>query len=373
MVRDEQDDRPLPQQNRKAKTDEGWEKSSKASGNKEERSSDKRSEIPCRYRSCQNPSCKLGHPPVCQDYKSETGCRYGRKCFFRHVEAEEKPSKKSKKGGAKGSVWIIEGVSKIGLCISRKSIPREKGKLGSKHAVKSSKSTWHQNLLRERKGPSQGIIPQSLRAKSRGKSTWGDLAPRKMRPQSRMGLGEECSQAQECGQSYILFFNWCQGNAGTYFKKSPQERDFVVDSEASMHLMSTKGWSSDGTGYFAKIQEPNCGAYSQRRSAYKRGSTSIRSRPQPLRDSAITRRNGCCSITWKTLRRPRIFLWVGQRSKKHSWPKRWRQVRAKRTTSYLLLFQGYPPFLVAIRRQHRHCRSSPKAKWRSPSKTPKHK
>ena len=37
-----------------------------------------------------------------------------------HVEAEEKPSKKSKKGGAKGSIsFFVEGIYTIGLCISR--------------------------------------------------------------------------------------------------------------------------------------------------------------------------------------------------------------------------------------------------------------
>ena len=48
-------------------------------------------------------------------------------------------------------------------CISqdsypRKSILREPGRLGSKHAVKFSKGTWHQMYIRERKGPSRGII-----------------------------------------------------------------------------------------------------------------------------------------------------------------------------------------------------------------------
>ena len=46
-----------------------------------------------------NPSWNFGHPPVCPNYKSESGCTYGDKCIFRHVEAEEKPSKKSKKSG----------------------------------------------------------------------------------------------------------------------------------------------------------------------------------------------------------------------------------------------------------------------------------
>ena len=46
-------------------------------------------------------------PSVCQNYKSEKGCVHGDKCNFRHVEAAGKPSKKSKKGGVKGSVAIL--------------------------------------------------------------------------------------------------------------------------------------------------------------------------------------------------------------------------------------------------------------------------
>ena len=42
----------------------------------------------------------------------------------------------------------------------KKFILREEGKLGSKHAVKFSKGTWHQIKIRERKGPSRGIIQQ---------------------------------------------------------------------------------------------------------------------------------------------------------------------------------------------------------------------
>ena len=104
--------------NSKAETDEGREKSSIIG--QEGSSSDKRSKIPCRYKNCQSPSCKIWHPPVCHNNKSETRCIYGRKCFFRHVEAEEKPKKKSKKDGSKGSVALLKkGVYTIGLCISR--------------------------------------------------------------------------------------------------------------------------------------------------------------------------------------------------------------------------------------------------------------
>ena len=93
----------------------------------------KRTEIPCRYRNCSNPSCVIWHPPVCQNCKSETGCKFERTSFFRHVE--ESPQ------------------------ISQRNVGEE-GKFGSKHAVKFSKGTWHQIKIRERKGPSRGIIPK---------------------------------------------------------------------------------------------------------------------------------------------------------------------------------------------------------------------
>ena len=55
----------------------------------------KRANIPCRFKFCENPSCKFWHPPVCQNYKSEKGCVYGDKCHFRRV-AEGTPNKRSK-------------------------------------------------------------------------------------------------------------------------------------------------------------------------------------------------------------------------------------------------------------------------------------
>ena len=45
---------------------------------------------------------------------------HSEKCRFRHVEAEEKPIKKSKKGGAKVPVALfIDGVYTSGLRITR--------------------------------------------------------------------------------------------------------------------------------------------------------------------------------------------------------------------------------------------------------------
>ena len=112
----------------------------------------------------QNLLCKFWHPPVCQHYKSETGCIYGRKGFFRHVEADGQPSKKVEEKRCEGPVAFLKESIHLG-CVSQDSHPRkfvlrEEGKLGSTHSVIFSNGTWHQVKILERKGPSQGIIPK---------------------------------------------------------------------------------------------------------------------------------------------------------------------------------------------------------------------
>ena len=51
-------------------------------------------------------------------------CTYSNKSWFRHVEAEEKPSKKSKKGGSKGSIAMLKESMQLG-CVSQDSHPRK--------------------------------------------------------------------------------------------------------------------------------------------------------------------------------------------------------------------------------------------------------
>ena len=203
VVRDKKGRSFSPAPNSKANTDEGREKSSRTG--REESSSDKRSKIPCRYKNSKNPSCKFWNPPVCLNYKFEKGCVHGDKCHFRHVEAEGKPNKKSKKGGAKRSVAILKESFPLG-CVSqdsypRKSIPREQGRI----------LQWHLALNGEIIGPSRGLIrkcaPHERRLcapKFGDRSREEHLAPRKMRPQSSVGFGETFLQAHEFGQSYVL-------------------------------------------------------------------------------------------------------------------------------------------------------------------------
>ena len=56
---------------------------------------------PCRYYlkgTCTRSPCEKWHPPECQFYKSETGCKAGDNCLFPHYKGDEQPDKKPKKG-----------------------------------------------------------------------------------------------------------------------------------------------------------------------------------------------------------------------------------------------------------------------------------
>ena len=104
MVRGKKDDRPLPHQVRRPRLTAREKISQKHQATEMKALQTNGAKFRAVTKKKETPSSSLWHPPVCQNYKSETGCKFGRTCFFRHVEAEEKPNKKSKEGGAKGSV-----------------------------------------------------------------------------------------------------------------------------------------------------------------------------------------------------------------------------------------------------------------------------
>ena len=69
------------------------------------------------------------------------------------TKADEKPSKKYKKSGAKGSLALLKEPFQL-VCVSQDSYPRfsmlrKEGTLGSNHAVKLSKDTLHQKIGKE--------------------------------------------------------------------------------------------------------------------------------------------------------------------------------------------------------------------------------
>ena len=108
----------------------------------------------------------------------------------------DSPVKKSRKSGGKGSVALLKENIQFGLCIPRL---QEIGNFGSNHAVKFSKATMRHAKIRERKGPSQGLMKKCV---PRERIPWDPkfaertqdetLKTGAMRPQRRMGRGKGC-------------------------------------------------------------------------------------------------------------------------------------------------------------------------------------
>ena len=88
---------------------------------------------------------------------------YGRSCSFRHVEADEKPSEKSKKGGAEGSVALLKESTQLG-CVSQYSYPRTSSYVKQENSDQNTPSTSPRATalikIRERKGPWRVIIQE---------------------------------------------------------------------------------------------------------------------------------------------------------------------------------------------------------------------
>ena len=132
---------------------------------------------------------------------TEKGCVHGKTCFFRHVEAEENPNKRSQKGGAKGPVAILKSLHSwvvyLKIFIRERLFHANQGDW-DRNTGKFSKGTWHQIEIRERKGPSRGIIQKcapherSLWAPKFGRRSYEEtLHQEEVRPQSSVGSGEK--------------------------------------------------------------------------------------------------------------------------------------------------------------------------------------
>ena len=107
---------------------------------------------PCRYYlrgTCTRTPCEYWHPPECQFYKNETGCKDGDECMFPHHEVGEQTNKKPKKGyyshkrkesDDKNAVDVVKIVPQLG-CVSQDSeaLVSQRGK---QHWETRCKKSW---------------------------------------------------------------------------------------------------------------------------------------------------------------------------------------------------------------------------------------
>ena len=147
-------------------------------------------------------------------YKSENGCRFGEKCSYAHRQVEERPSKKSKTNGDKSAVAILKNTRQLG-CVCQDMEPPKSGMLCPGHP--------------QQRNPNA----RKFEDRSQEETEWQEQGAR----EAAWKLAKSVLNLKE--RDRATFFspseNWCL-RAPSNLK--PEELEFVVDSGASMHMIS---------------------------------------------------------------------------------------------------------------------------------------
>ena len=106
------------------------------------------------------------HPPECQNYKSESGFKFGNKCAFANLQVDDQPGKKPKKNGKKpkkngdkSAVAILKDTRQLGCIFQDLEPPKSSSILRSTKVlrpirrVQFSNATLRHANIRKREGP----------------------------------------------------------------------------------------------------------------------------------------------------------------------------------------------------------------------------
>ena len=213
---------------------------------------------------CTRSPCEYWHPPECQFYKTETVCKAGEKCVFPHHKVDEEPNKKPKKsdhftkkkkrkrwqkcsGSCENCTTIRLRLARLG-CVGiskRQTVPV---KPDAKSLGTNSSSTVHSVYATSSKYPGKertiawtSISQTASSVKSLRYEIWEPISMKRLKdnsdvPATRHGtFAKNMSKLKQKGQSLIM-------PAASTIK--PEEREFVVDFGASMHMVSKKDLNS---------------------------------------------------------------------------------------------------------------------------------
>ena len=241
---------------------------------------------------CNNSFCEKWHPPECLYYKTKSGCRFGEKCSFTHRHVDEQPTKRSKTNNDKSAVAMLkkgnwqERESVSDACHDRTGQPvkRSDKKLGQHSSKRRFSDARQWGCVFQDMTPPKSILRKSTdmpKPIQRVKFTKAIARHTKIRDQNP-SLGYICPGApherspnapkfedqsleetewQEQGAREAAWklaknvFKLKEHERAAFFSSpenrclpastlKPEEREFVVDSGASMHMISKKDLSN---------------------------------------------------------------------------------------------------------------------------------
>ena len=177
--------------------------------------------------------------------------------FISALDGWEQPNKRPKKGGDKSAVAIVKSGRLLG-CVSQDAEPPESASisrkctrvLGPTRRMRFTRAALRQANIRDNKQPSLGKIQVKLpHQRSPHAVKFEDRFQEETERQERCARGDAWTLAKNTFElkekAKATFFSpadeWVLPAAST---TQPEEREFVVDSGASMHVVSRKDFNS---------------------------------------------------------------------------------------------------------------------------------
>ena len=229
---------------------------------------------------CNNSFCERWHPPECLFYKTKSGCRFGEKCSFAHRQVDEQPTKRSKKNDDKSAVAMLkkndwhenvwQPVVNREMCHELKQGPvgrrssnaRQLGRVFQDmkppksilrkctdmrkpiQRVKFTKAIARHAKIRYQ-NPSLGFLcpgepherspnAPKFEDRSQQETEWHEQVAR----EAAWKLAKNVFKLKE--HERATFFSSPENRCLPASTLKPEEREFVVDSGASMHMISKK-------------------------------------------------------------------------------------------------------------------------------------
>ena len=200
-----------------------------------------------------NYSVKKWHPPECLFYKSKSGCRFGEKCSSAHRQVDEQPSRRSKKNGDKSAVAMLKITRQLGCVFQdmtppKSILPKSTDMQRPIQRVKFTKAIARHTKIRG-KNPSLGLIcPGDPHQRSPNAPKFEDRSQEETEWQEQGARGAEWKLAKSVfklkEQKRATFFSHSENRCLPASTLKPEEREFVVDSRASMHMINKKDLNS---------------------------------------------------------------------------------------------------------------------------------
>ena len=204
-------------------------------------------------RTCTTPFCEKWHPPECLFYKTKSDGRFGENCSFAHRQVDEQPTKRSKENVDKCAVALLKITRQLG-CVFQEMEPPKSSSILRKSSnirkpircVRFTKAVVRHADIRDQ-NPSLGMIcPGDPHQRNPNAPKFEDRSQEETEWQERWAreaawkLAKNVFKLKE--HERATFFSPSESRCLPASTLKPEEREFVVDSRASMHMISKKGF-----------------------------------------------------------------------------------------------------------------------------------